>query len=72
MNIEQTKNLFNSRIETKIKIRVRGEKRYKHGILEKVDNYIFQGLDCGEHRCLFLQQRGKTLIIRLEEIEQIT
>jgi len=72
MNIEQTQNLFKPRIETKVKIKIRGEKRYRHGILEKVDNYIFQGLDCGEHEALFFRQKKGILVIRLKEVEQIT
>jgi len=71
MDIEQTKNLFKPRIGTKVKIKVRGEKRYRHGILEKVDTYLFGGLDFGEHEALFLRQKRKTLVIRLKEIEQI-
>ena len=71
MTIEETKNLFNSRIETQVKVKIKNEKRFKHGILAKVDNYIFGGLDFGEYEAIFLRQPRKTLIIKLKEIAEI-
>jgi len=62
---------FQNLIGKKVKIKVAWEKRYRHGIIEKIDTCIFGGLDFGEHKAVFLKQPTKTLAIKLKEIEEI-
>ena len=71
MNIEQTKKLFEPRIGTKVKVKMIGDRGYRHGLLDKIDTWVFGGLDCGEYEALFLKQNRRTLVMRLEEIKQI-
>lgn len=54
------------------RIKVKGENRYRHGILEKIDSCVFNGLDFGEYEALWLKQNRKTLIIKKEEIKEIS
>lgn len=71
MNLEETKKLFQSLIGVKIALKIKGENKVRHGILEKIDTQIFGGLDCGEYEALYLRQPSRILAIRLKEIEKI-
>ena len=58
-------------IGKRVKIKIKRENKFRNGILEKIDTYIFGGLDCGEYEAIFLKQPKKTLVIKRSEIEII-
>ena len=66
-----TKEQIKSYLNKKVKVKIKRENKFKHGILDKIDYYIFGGFDCGEYEAIWLKQNSKTLIIRLNEIETL-
>lgn len=70
---EDEKRLNTSKyIGKRVKIKVKGRKTHKTGILKKIDTWSFY--DWGEYiekKAVFLKQPTKTLIIVLKEIEEI-
>jgi hypothetical protein len=72
MDIEQIKNLCESKIGQQVKIKIKCEHRYRHGIIDKIDTFVFYNcFDSGEHESVFLKQKSKTLVIALKTLEAI-